>query len=97
MESEEDEELFKERKTQFLNQIQIDEDKFKEIIRKSLFREKLRRELSREIPSLQQHKYVFEIALEDISTSNLNKIQKEITSTNSISDVVKNIRLTLKS
>ena len=89
LESKEDEELFKERKIQFLNQIQIDEDKFKEIIRKSLFREKLRRELSREIPSLQQHKYVFEIALEDISTTNLNKIQKEIASTNNISDVVK--------
>ena len=42
LESKEDEELFKERKIQFLNQIQIDEDKFKEIIRKSLFREKLR-------------------------------------------------------
>ena len=37
LESEEDEEVFKERKIQFLNQIQIDENKFKEIIRKSLF------------------------------------------------------------
>ena len=89
LESEEDEEVFKERKIQFLNQIQIDENKFKEIIRKSLFREKLRRELSREIPTLQQHKYIYEIALEDISTSNLNKIQKEITATNNIYDVVK--------
>ncbi len=89
LESEEDEQVFKERKIQFLNQIQINEDKFKEIIRKSLFREKLRRELSREIPTLQQHKYIYEIALEDISTSNLNKIQKELTVTSNISEVVK--------
>ena len=89
LESQEDEDVFKERKIQFLNQIQLDEFKFKEIIRKSLFREKLRRELSREIPTLQPHKYVFEIALEDISTPYLNKIQKEITATNNISKVVK--------
>ena len=85
----EDEEAFKEKKIQFLNQIQMDEDKFKDIVRKSLFREKLRRELSREIPTFQEHKYVFEIALEDISESNINKIQKEISSTNDISSVVK--------
>ncbi len=89
LETMEDEEAFNEKKIQFLNQIQMDEEKFKEIVRKSLFREKLRRELSREIPALQEHKYVYEIALEDISQSNINKIQREITSTNNIGEVVK--------
>tara|TARA_E500000331_G_scaffold152751_1_gene148647 strand:- start:659 stop:1726 length:1068 start_codon:yes stop_codon:yes gene_type:complete len=89
LETVEDEEVLKEKKVQFLNQVQMNEDKFKEIVRKSLFREKLRRELSREIPSLQEHKYVFEIALEDISQSNINKIQKEINVSNNIGEVVK--------
>ncbi len=89
LETTQDEEAFKEKKIQFLNQIQMDENKFKDIVRKSLFREKLRRELSREIPTFQEHKYVFEIALEDISESNLNKIQKEISATNDISGIVK--------
>ena len=85
----EDENAFKEKKIQFLNQIQINEKKYKEIVRKSLFREKLRRELSREIPTLQEHKYVFEIALEDISQSNINKIQREINSNSDIGKIVK--------
>tara|TARA_E500000331_G_scaffold274284_1_gene266459 strand:+ start:121 stop:1185 length:1065 start_codon:yes stop_codon:yes gene_type:complete len=85
----EDENAFKEKKIQFLNQIQMNEKKYKEIVRKSLFREKLRRELSREIPTLQEHKYVFEIALEDISQSNINKIQREINSNSDIGKIVK--------
>ncbi len=89
LETIEDEKDFIEKKIQFLNQIQMNEEKFKEIIRKSLFREKLRRELSREIPALQEHKYLYEIALEDISQTNINKIQKEISSTNDIESVVK--------
>ena len=89
LETAEDVEAFKEKKIQFLNQIQMNEEKFKEIIRKSLFREKLRRELSREIPTIQEHKYLYEIALEDISQSNINKIQKEISSSNDIGAIVK--------
>ena len=85
----EDENAFNEKKIQFLNQIQMNEKKYKEIVRKSLFREKLRRELSREIPTLQEHKYVFEIALEDISQSNINKIQREINSSSEIGKIVK--------
>jgi len=85
----EDENAFNEKKIQFLNQIQMNEKKYKEIVRKSLFREKLRRELSREIPTLQEHKYVFEIALEDISQSNINKIQREINSNSDIGKIVK--------
>ena len=89
LETAEDVEAFKEKKIQFLNQIQMNEEKFKEIIRKSLFREKLRRELSREIPVIQEHKYLYEIALEDISQSNINKIQKEISSSKDIGAIVK--------
>ena len=85
----EDENAFNEKKIQFLNQIQMNEKKYKEIVRKSLFREKLRRELSREIPTLQEHKYVYEIALEDISQSNINKIQREINSNSDIGKIVK--------
>ena len=38
---------------------------------------------------MQEHKYVFEIALEDISQSNINKIQREINSNSDIGKIVK--------
>jgi len=54
-----------------------------------LFREKLRRELSREIPTLQPHKYVYEISLEDISQSVISEIQRSLDKGESISQIVK--------
>ena len=78
IDTDEAQEAFNEKKLQFLNQIQLSEDSYQDIVRKGLFREKLRRELSREIPSIQLHKYIYEISLDEISQSMISEIQRNI-------------------
>ena len=89
IDTDEAQEAFNEKKLQFLNQIQLSEDSYQDIVRKGLFREKLRRELSREIPSIQLHKYIYEISLDEISQSMISEIQRNIDKGEDIDQIVK--------
>ena len=89
IDTEEAQEAFNEKKLQFLNQIQLDEASYQDIVRKGLFREKLRRELSREIPNIQLHKYIYEISLDEISQSMISEIQRNIDKGEDIDQIVK--------
>ena len=69
---------FQERKIQFLNEIQLDEETYQNIVRKGIFREKLRRELSREIPLSQPQVFVYKIVLSDIQPSIISEIERRL-------------------
>ena len=89
IDSEDDRKAFNEKKLQFLNQVQLSEETYQDIVRKGLFREKLRRELSREISNIQPHKYIYEISLDEISQSTISEIQRNIDKGEDIGQIVK--------
>ena len=84
---EEDLKNFQERKIQFLNEVQLDEETFQNIVRKGIFREKLRRELAREIPLSQPHVLVYKITLDDVQPSIIAEIERRINQGENLDDV----------
>tara|TARA_Y100001960_G_scaffold334120_1_gene445344 strand:+ start:139 stop:1263 length:1125 start_codon:yes stop_codon:yes gene_type:complete len=62
-----------EKKKQFLNSIQLDEDVFRDIIRKDLFRQKVADEVAKSISRIQPQAHIYKITL---LTPNINKVRE---------------------
>tara|TARA_B110000438_G_C15759152_1_gene626482 strand:+ start:76 stop:1158 length:1083 start_codon:yes stop_codon:yes gene_type:complete len=89
----EDLQNFQERKIQFLNEVQLDEETYQNIVRKGIFREKLRRELSREIPLSQPHVLVYKIILDDIQPSVISEIERRINQGENLDDIARSFSI----
>ena len=84
----EDKRAFQEQKIQFLNEVQLDDETYQDIVRKGIFREKLRRELSREIPLIQPHAEVYKILVSDAQPTMLSDIERRIQTGENLEEII---------
>ena len=77
-----------ETKKQFLNRIGLDEAVYRDFIRKSMFKERLRDELGKTLPRIQPQAEVYQIVLQDVSQSTINRIQRDLASGRNVGDIV---------
>ena len=77
-----------ETKKQFLNRIGLDEAVYRDFIRKSMFKERLRDELGKTMPRIQPHAEVYQIVLQDVSQATINRIQRDLASGREVSEIV---------
>ncbi len=76
-----------EAKRQFLNRVSLTEDVYREIVRKDLFRQKVREVLSQEVPRIQPQVHVYEIVLTENTQQTLQRIERALAAGNSPEDV----------
>ena len=69
-----------EAKKQFLNRVGLDEEVYRDFIRKGLFKERLRDEVASNISRIQPQAEVYQIVLQDVSQSTINRIERDLAS-----------------
>ena len=77
-----------EAKRKFLNRVGLDEATYRDFIRKSMFKEKLRSEVAQNINRIQPHVEVFEVVLYDQDRGTLQQIQRDLDGGLPVRDVV---------
>ena len=77
-----------EAKRKFLNRVGLDEETYRDFIRKSMFKEKLRREVAQNINRIQPHVEVYEMVLFDQDRGAIQQIQRDLDAGLPVRDVV---------
>jgi len=77
-----------EARRKFLNRVGLDEETYRDFIRKSMFKEKLRTEVAQNINRIQQHVEVFEVVLFDQDRGTMQQIQRDLNAGLPVRDVV---------
>lgn len=77
-----------ETKKQFLNRIGLDEAVYRDFIRKGMFKERLRDALGETLPRIQPHAELYQIVLQDVSQSTINRIERDLASGRVVEDIV---------
>ena len=77
-----------EAKRKFLNRVGLDEVTYRDFIRKSMFKEKLRSEVAQNINRIQPHVEVYEVVLFDQDRGTLQQIQRDLDGGLPVRDVV---------
>ena len=86
--STEDEVNLDEAKRQFINKIGVTEDDFRDFIKKSMFRERLREVVGQSVPKLQVQVHIYEIILFNPDNQIQQKIDRELKAGDPIEDIV---------
>ncbi len=71
----------------FLNNVSLSEDAYRDIVRKDLFRSKVRDRLAEDVPRIQEQVHVFRIILEGIDDDLRNRISQRVKAGENISDL----------
>ena len=87
-ESQEYKDNIEEAKRQFINRIEMDESVFRDFIRKSMFKERLRAVVAEEIPRIQAQVHLYEIILFDRDAEVRRAIERDLVSGNPIENVI---------
>ena len=87
-ESQEYKDNIEEAKRQFINRIEMDESVFRDFIRKSMFKERLREVVAEEIPRVQAQVHLYEIILFDRDAEVRRAIERDLVSGNPIENVI---------
>mgnify|MGYP003320222320 CR=1 FL=1 len=87
-ESQEYKDNIEEAKRQFINRIEMDESVFRDFIRKSMFKERLRAVVAEEIPRVQAQVHLYEIILFDRDAEVRRAIERDLVSGNPIENVI---------
>ena len=69
-----------EAKKQFLNRVGLDEEVYRDFIRKGMFKDRLREEVASNISRIQPQAEVYQIILQDVSQSTINRIERDLAS-----------------
>ena len=77
-----------EAKRQFINKIGVNEDDFRDFIKKSMFRERLREVVGQSVPKLQVQVHIYEIILLNPDNQIQQKIDRELKAGDPIEDIV---------
>ena len=77
-----------EAKRQFINKIGVNEDDFRDFIKKSMFRERLREVVGQSVPKLQVQVHIYEIILLNPDNQIQQKIDRELKDGDPIEDIV---------
>lgn len=77
-----------EAKRKFLNRVGLDEATYRDFIRKSMFKEKLRSEVAQNINRIQPHVEVYEVVLFDQDRGTLQQIQRDLDGGLPVRDVI---------
>ena len=77
-----------EAKRQFINKIGVTEDDFRDFIKKSMFRERLREVVGQSVPKLQVQVHIYEIILFNTDNQIQQKIDRELKAGDPIEDIV---------
>lgn len=76
-----------EAKRQFLNKVALSEEVYREIVRKSLFKDRVREHLGQSVPRIQPQVHVYEIVLTEENTQVLQRIERALAGGDRPSDV----------
>jgi len=87
-ESQEYKDNIEEAKRQFINRIEMDESVFRDFIRKSMFKERLRAVVAEEIPRVQAQVHLYEIILFDRDAEMRRAIERDLVSGSPIENVI---------
>ncbi|MFL2665214.1 MAG: hypothetical protein ACJ0G8_04565 [Dehalococcoidia bacterium] len=77
-----------EAKRQFINKIGVNEEDFRDFIKKSMFRERLREVVGQSVPKLQLQVHIYEIILQNPDKTIQQKIDRELKAGDPIEDIV---------
>ncbi len=77
-----------EAKKQFLNRVGLEEEVYRDFIRKGMFKDRLRSEVASNISRVQPHAEVYQIVLHDVSQGTINRIERDLASGRDASAVV---------
>jgi len=87
-ESQEYQDNVEEAKRQFIHRIGIKEDVFRDFIRKSMFKERLRDVVAEDIPRVQAQVHLYELVLFDRDGETIRAINRQLTSGDTVEDVL---------
>jgi len=87
-ESQEYKDNIEEAKRQFINRIEMDESVFRDFIRKSMFKERLREVVAEEIPRVQAQVHLYEIILFDRDPEVRRAIERDLVTGDAIENVI---------
>ena len=87
-ESKEYKDNIEEAKRQFINRIEMDESVFRDFIRKSMFKERLREVVAEEIPRVQAQVHLYEIVLFDRDPEVRRVIERDLVKGDAIENVI---------
>ena len=87
-ESQEYKDNIEEAKRQFINRIEMDESVFRDFIRKSMFKERLRAVVAEEIPRVQAQVHLYEIILFDRDPEVRRAIERDLVTGDAIENVI---------
>jgi len=87
-ESQEYKDNIEEAKRQFINRIEMDESVFRDFIRKSMFKERLREVVAEEIPRVQAQVHLYEIILFDRDPEVRRAIERDLVTGGAIENVI---------
>ena len=87
-ESQEYKDNIEEAKRQFINRIEMDESVFRDFIRKSMFKERLREVVAEEIPRVQAQVHLYEIVLFDRDSEVRRAIERDLVTGDAIENVI---------
>ena len=87
-ESKEYKDNIEEAKRQFINRIEMDESVFRDFIRKSMFKERLREVVAEEIPRVQAQVHLYEIVLFDRDVEVRRAIERDLVKGDAIENVI---------
>ena len=87
-ESQEYKDNIEEAKRQFINRIEMDESVFRDFIRKSMFKERLREVVAEEIPRVQAQVHLYEIVLFDRDSEVRRAIERDLVTGGAIENVI---------
>jgi len=87
-ESQEYKDNIEEAKRQFINRIEMDESVFRDFIRKSMFKERLREVVAEEIPRVQAQVHLYEIILFDRDLEARRAIERDLVTGDAIENMI---------
>jgi len=87
-ESQEYKDNIEEAKRQFINRIEMDESVFRDFIRKSMFKERLREVVAEEIPRVQAQVHLYEVILFDRDPEVRRAIERDLVTGDAIENVI---------
>ena len=77
-----------EAKKQFLNRVGLDEAVYRDFIRKGMFKERLRDEVASNLSRIQPQAEVYQIILQDVTQSTINRIERDLASGRDVGAIV---------
>ena len=77
-----------EAKKQFLNRVGLDEEVYRDFIRKGMFKDRLRSEVASNMSRIQPHAEVYQIVLLDVSQGTINRIERDLASGRDVGAIV---------